>query len=107
MGQQQEGQPRAAPRGSAGSGAGNTAQLVEATWKAQCAQCHGPTGKGDGPTGPMVGAADLTRPDWQAKVADEQLAASIKNGKGKMPKFDLPPNVIDGLVQRIRAARAP
>jgi cytochrome c oxidase cbb3-type subunit 3 len=93
---------QAAPRGSAGSGG---ASLVEATWKTQCLQCHGPVGRGDGPNGPMVQATDLTRADWQARVTDEQIALSIKNGKGKMPKFDLPDTVVQGLVQRIRAAR--
>jgi cytochrome c oxidase cbb3-type subunit 3 len=91
-----------APRGGEPSGA----SLVEATWKAQCLQCHGPTGRGDGPNGPMVQASDLTRPDWQAKVTDEQMAQAIRNGKNKMPKFDLPDDVVQGLVQRIRASRA-
>jgi cytochrome c oxidase cbb3-type subunit 3 len=94
----------AAPRGSAGSG---NASLVDATWKAQCLQCHGPNGRGDGPNGPMVQAPDLTRPEWQAKVTDEQIAQTIKGGKNKMPKFDLPDTVVQGLVQRIRALRSP
>ena len=53
----------------------------------------------------MVKAADLTNEEWQAKVTDAQLAASIKNGKDKMPKFDLPDAVVAGLVLRIRATR--
>jgi mono/diheme cytochrome c family protein len=95
---------QAGPRGSAANG---NASLIEATWKTQCLQCHGPLGRGDGPNGPMVQASDLTRADWQAKVTDEQIAMAIKTGKNKMPKFDLPDNVIQGLVQRIRATRAP
>ncbi len=55
--------------------------------------------------GPMVRAPDLTREEWQAKTADGDIAATIKNGKGKMPKFGLPDSVIQGLVARIRAAR--
>lgn len=53
----------------------------------------------------MVKAQDLTRPDWQSNVTDEQLVAAITNGKGRMPKFDLPPTLLSGLVARIRASR--
>jgi cytochrome c oxidase cbb3-type subunit 3 len=89
-----------APRG------GDTAQLVEITWRQQCSGCHGAMGKGDGQLGPMVQAPDLTRDDWQAKVSDAEIAATIKSGKNKMPKFDsLPDPVVAGLVGRIRAAR--
>ncbi|MDP9035086.1 MAG: cytochrome c [Myxococcota bacterium] len=84
---------------------GETAQLVDLAWRQQCASCHGPLGKGDGQMGPMVRAPDLTREEWQAKTADGDIAATIKNGKGKMPKFGLPDSVIQGLVARIRAAR--
>jgi hypothetical protein len=55
--------------------------------------------------GPMVRAPDLTREDWQSQVTDTQIAAVIKNGKGKMPSFNVPDQVIQGLVARVRAAR--
>ncbi len=55
--------------------------------------------------GPMVRAPDLTREEWQGKTADAEIVATIKNGKGKMPKFGLPDSVVQGLVARIRAAR--
>jgi mono/diheme cytochrome c family protein len=91
--------------GAAGQRQGPDA-VLEASWAQQCAACHGPVGHGDGPTGPMVHARDLTEADWQATVTDDQLAASIVNGKGKMPPFgNLPPKVIAGLVARIRASR--
>jgi len=94
-----------APAAKAGAGKGAD-PLLEATWSQQCAACHGPTGHGDGPTGPMVHAADLTRADWQATVTDEQLAKTIQTGKGKMPPFpELPPKIVAGLVGRIRASR--
>ena len=55
----------------------------------------------------MVRAPDLTRPDWQGKVTDAEILQSIRKGKNKMPAFDgaLPPQVLEGLVQRIRAVR--
>lgn len=88
-----------APRGS------GDAQLVDIAWRQQCASCHGPTGRGDGQMGPMVQAPDLSRNDWQAKVTDAEMAATIKNGRNRMPKFDLPEPVVGGLVARIRTLR--
>ncbi len=80
--------------------------LVELAWQKNCANCHGQRGAGDGPQGSMVKATDLTSPDWQGKRSDADIAAVIKRGKGKMPAFDLPPAVMDGLVKRIRSNRA-
>jgi hypothetical protein len=57
--------------------------------------------------GPMVRAPDLTNGDWQATVSDADMATIIKNGKNRMPKFDLPMPVIAGLVARVRALREP
>jgi mono/diheme cytochrome c family protein len=85
--------------------AGGTAPLVEITWRQQCAACHGVAGKGDGPQGAMFKAADLGKEEWQSKVKDDDIAATIKNGKGRMPKFDLPDDVVRGLVTRIRSFR--
>lgn len=86
---------------------GGIAPLVEIAWRNQCATCHGPQGKGDGPQGPMFKAPDLSRADWQAKVKDDEIAATIQNGKGRMPKFDLPDEIVGGLVMRVRALREP
>ena len=89
------------PRGDAGG----TPTLVEVAWRQQCATCHGQTGRGDGPQGPMFKAADLSREEWQAKAKDEDIASAIQNGKGRMPKFDLPADVVRGLVARVRSFR--
>jgi cytochrome c oxidase cbb3-type subunit 3 len=85
----------------------NVAQLVDLTWRQQCTTCHGASGKGDGQMGPMVKAPDLTNADWQATVSDADIAALIKNGKNRMPKFDLPGPVIAGLVAHVRGLRQP
>ncbi len=92
---------------SAASAAGpkNDEMLVEVVWQNQCLACHGMIGKGDGPNGPLVHATDLTREDWQASVTDAQIALSIKNGKGLMPKFDMTDSLMSALVRRIRALR--
>jgi cytochrome c oxidase cbb3-type subunit 3 len=82
---------------------GDVAQLVDITWRQQCSSCHGGGGRGDGQMGPMVQAPDLTREEWQAKITDPEMAAMIKNGKNRMPRFDLPEPVLRGLVARIRS----
>ena len=97
-------QASAQPRSSA-SPADETRALVAITWQRQCATCHGATGHGDGPQGPMVKATNLASEEWQAKVTDADIATAIKLGKGQMPKFDLPNAVIVGLVEQIRALR--
>jgi len=95
-----------APKGDGGAGGLNPATaLVELTWRNQCLSCHGPEGRGDGPQGAMFKAADLGREDWQSKVTDQEIAATIANGKGRMPKFELPDEVLKGLVTRVRSFR--
>lgn len=80
--------------------------LVDLAWQKNCVSCHGPRGRGDGPQGPMVRAPDLTRVEWLDRVSDQEMSEIIRKGRNKMPAFDLPPQVIDGLVKRIRASRA-
>ncbi len=102
-GEKQGGTPNA-KQGARGE-AGGTPALVEIAWRNQCVACHGAQGKGDGPQGAMFKAADLAREEWQSKVKDEEIAAAIVDGKGRMPKFDLPPEIVQGLVARIRSFR--
>jgi cytochrome c oxidase cbb3-type subunit 3 len=96
-------------RGKKTAGGGATdSDLVDVAWQKNCADCHGRGGRGDGPKGMGVRAPDLTRADWQAQVNDAQIVATIRSGRGKMPPFpSLPQQVVDGLVKRIRASRAP
>ena len=100
-GAQAQGQSPGKPRNTGDE----AATLAELTWGTQCAQCHGATGHGDGPSGPMVKAPDLTRADWQDRVKDPEIAATIRAGKGQMPKFDLSDAVVGALVKRIRKNR--
>lgn len=94
---------KAAPGAKQGArgDAGGTPALVEITWRNQCASCHGMGGKGDGPQGPMFKPPDLT----QSKSDDATLLATITNGKGRMPKFDVPEDVARGLVARVKSFR--
>jgi cytochrome c oxidase cbb3-type subunit 3 len=98
-------QANQAAKGAPQPKGGDTAQLVDIAWRQQCTSCHGASGHGDGPMGPMVRAPDLTREDWQAKIQDAEIATVIRTGRNKMPKFDLPEPVVQGLVARIRAVR--
>ena len=102
-GEKKSGDPNA-KQGARGE-SGGTPALADITWRNQCATCHGAEGKGDGPQGPMFKAPDLGREDWQSKVKDEEIASTIVNGKGRMPKFELSPDVVQGLVARIRSFR--
>ncbi|NUN15876.1 MAG: cytochrome c [Myxococcales bacterium] len=87
-------------------GEGPDPNLIELAWQRNCFSCHGGRGQGDGPQGPMVRAPDLTDQAWQGRVTDAQIAEAIRRGGSKMPPFDLPQPVIDGLVRRIRASAA-
>ncbi|HYQ43073.1 MAG TPA: cytochrome c [Polyangiaceae bacterium] len=71
-------------------------------WQQNCTTCHGALGRGDGPQGQLVHAADLSRPDWQASVTDEAIAATIRDGRGRMPSFNLPEATITRLVALVR-----
>lgn len=103
-GGQRQGQVAARPGSS--SQAESDKSLVELAWQRNCATCHGPVGRGDGPQGAMLRPADLTRAEWQAQVTDEQIAEVIRKGRNRMPAFEaLPPQVITGLVARIRSNR--
>jgi mono/diheme cytochrome c family protein len=80
--------------------ADNTA---EAMYKAKCAMCHGPDGKGETATGKAMKAGDFASPDVQ-KMSDADLADAIAKGKGKMPAYKtLTPDQVKDLVAYIRS----
>src|ERR1700745_1664208 len=65
---------------------------AKTNWANNCAQCHGPAGKGDTKMGKMLNAMDLTDPKKQASFTDAKAAAAIKdgvkqNGKTTMKAF--------------------
>jgi cytochrome c oxidase cbb3-type subunit 3 len=95
------------PRTAATGRPGGEIDLVQLAWEKNCTTCHGARGRGDGPQGPMLRAPDLTRAEWQDRVTDAEVAETIRKGRNKMPAFDLPPQVIQGLVLRIRSSKRP
>ena len=79
------------------------AAAAEATYKAKCAMCHGPDGKGETATGKMMKVKDFASEDVQ-KMSDADLTAAISAGKGKMPAFKtLSADQVKDLVAFIRA----
>ena len=73
-----------------------------ATYKAKCAMCHGPDGKGSA-VGQKMGVHDFTSADVQ-KQTDAQLTETITKGKAKMPAYEgkLKDTEIKDLVAYIR-----
>jgi cytochrome c6 len=64
------------------SSAPAAAQDAAATYKAKCAMCHGPDGKGG-----KMGTKDFASPEIQ-KETDAQLTETIEKGKPpKMPAY--------------------
>ena len=80
--------------------ADNTA---EATFKAKCAACHGPDGKGETASGKAMKVRSFAAPDV-VKKSDEDLGEAIAKGKGKMPAYakSLNADQIKDLVAYIR-----
>ena len=78
------------------------ADTAEATYKAKCAMCHGPDGKGETPTGKAMKVKDLASEDVQ-KMSDADLSDAISKGKGKMMAFKtLTPDQVKDLVGFVR-----
>lgn len=79
------------------------AAAAEATYKAKCAMCHGPDGKGETATGKTMKVKDFSSEEVQ-KMSDADLTAAISSGKGKMPAYKtLSADQVKDLVAYIRA----
>jgi len=85
----------------------STGSLAEGgadTFKAKCAMCHGPDGKGETAMGKKMGLKDLGSAEVQ-KMSDAELTGVITNGKDKMPKYEgkLTKEQIEEVVKFIRS----
>src|ERR1051325_117718 len=75
---------------------------AETTYKAKCAGCHGPDGKGETATGKMMKVKDFSSEEVQ-KMSDADLTTAITTGKGKMPPYKtLSADQVKDLVAYIR-----
>ena len=79
---------------------------VAETYTKQCAACHGPTGKGDGPAAVAFNPrpADFTNPELFKARTDAELVKSITEGVRGMPPFgaQLAPEVVSEMVKYAR-----
>ena len=77
-----------------------------ADYKAKCATCHGPDGKGDTAMGKSMKVKDLGSADVQ-KQSDADLTTIIEKGKKPMPGYEgkLTKDQIDGLVKYVRSLK--
>jgi mono/diheme cytochrome c family protein len=72
-------------------------------YKQKCASCHGPDGKGETPAGKAMKVRSFADPAVAA-MSDDELAAVITNGKGKMPKYaSLKSEQVKALVEYCRS----
>lgn len=82
------------------------AQSGAALFKAKCAPCHGPDGKGDTSMGKVLKVRDLSSAEVQ-KQSNAELTTAIEDGKGKMPPYKgkLSSGDIKELVSYIRSLK--
>ena len=75
------------------------AEDAAATYKAKCAMCHGPDGKGG-----KMGTRDFASAEVKAET-DAQLTEIITKGKGKMPAYGgkLSDDDVKALVAHVRS----
>jgi cytochrome c6 len=78
-------------------------EASEKLYKAKCAACHGPDGKGETAMGKANKLRDLASADVQ-KQSDSDLTTIITAGKNKMPAYgkSLSADQIKGLVGYVR-----
>ncbi|MGP0071420.1 MAG: DUF5777 family beta-barrel protein [Bryobacteraceae bacterium] len=90
------------PEGANGQQTSSAAQPGAELFAQRCAGCHGADGRGVS----SVGTPNLTSHDLRAKLTDQEIAATIHNGKsGRMPAFDnqMTEEQISALTARIRS----
>jgi cytochrome c6 len=77
-----------------------------ADYKAKCATCHGPDGKGDTAMGKTMKVKDLGSAEVQ-KQSDADLTTIVEKGKKPMPGYEgkLTKEQIDGLVKYVRSLK--
>lgn len=88
---------------------------IDRLWRAKCASCHGPDGKGQTEQGKKMAVGDMSTVAWQGAITDDKIKAAISDGlkrdkngvKQEMEayKSKLRPDQIDGLVAYIRALK--
>ena len=79
-------------------------ERMDALYAARCLNCHGPSGRGDGP---LAASLPVSTPDFRDTVqrkSNGQIRRIIADGRGVMPAFEpaLRPSEINDLLQMVR-----
>ncbi|HMF47064.1 MAG TPA: cytochrome c, partial [Candidatus Saccharimonadales bacterium] len=79
-------------------------ERMDALYAQRCYSCHGPGGRGDGPTAVNL---PVQTPDFRETVqrkSNNQIRKLIAEGRGVMPAFEpaLRPSEINDLLQMVR-----
>jgi hypothetical protein len=79
-------------------------ERMDALYAARCLNCHGPSGRGDGP---LAASLAVSTPDFRDTVqrkSNGQIRRIIAEGRGVMPAFEpaLRPSEINDLLQMVR-----
>lgn len=77
---------------------------MDALYAQRCLNCHGPSGRGDGP---MAASLPIQTPDFRDTVqrkSNGQIRRIIAEGRGVMPAFEpaLRPSEINDMLQMVR-----
>ena len=81
---------------TAKAGVSPEVQKGQEIFASQCASCHGQDATGK--LGPSLHALPLTQ---------QQIAATVQHGKGKMPAFALPPQQVDAVAAYVLSLKTP
>ncbi len=81
-----------------------------AVFASACARCHGPNGVPEPTRAARLGVRDLTSPELQTSLSDDQIRERILAGSanGRMPAFRnrLDDDQVDALVKHVRSLAA-
>lgn len=101
------------PMGACGEkkkSAGGNDSAGAAVFSSACARCHGSKGVPEATRAARLGVRDLTSPELQGSLSDEELRERILSGSanGRMPSFrnKLDADEVDAVVSYIRSLAA-
>ena len=97
-------------------GAAEEKDEVQQVWDTRCANCHGDKGLGDGPGAVALDPKPRSFADrkWQATTTDDKIrtviveggyAAGLSQSMTANPDLRSKPEIVEGLVKKIRAFR--
>ncbi len=79
-------------------------ERMDALYAQRCYSCHGPSGRGDGPTAANLPVQTPDFRDTVQRKSNNQIRKLIAEGRGIMPAFEpaLRPSEINDLLQMVR-----